>query len=74
MYVCMHVRVYYLFVCIIVMCSKVFAVFCGLTMHSVMNYEKIVKANVRQKVALEVLSFHASSSVQEAEGVMVILY
>ena len=50
---------------------KVFAVFCGLTLHSVMNYEKILKANARQKVALEVLSFHASSSVEEAERVMV---
>lgn len=50
---------------------KVFAVFCGLTMHSVMNYEKLLKANARQKVALEVLSFHASSSVEEVERIMV---
>ena len=50
---------------------KVFSVFCGLTMHSVMNYEKILKANARQKVALEVLSFHAASSPEEAERVMV---
>ena len=40
-------------------------------MHSVMNYERILKANARQKVALEVLSFHASSSPEEAERVMV---
>ena len=40
-------------------------------MHSVINYEKILKANARQKVALEVLSFHASSSPEEAERVMV---
>ena len=50
---------------------KVFAVFCGLAMHSVMNYEKILKANARQKVALEVLSFHASSSPEETERIMV---
>ena len=50
---------------------KVFAVFCGLTMHSVMNYEKLLKANARQKVALEVLSFHASSSLEETERIMV---
>ena len=46
---------------------KVFAVFCGL----VMNHEKILKANARQKVALEVLSFHASSSPEETERIMV---
>lgn len=40
-------------------------------MHSVMNYEAIAKANARQRVALEVLSFHASSSSEEAERVMV---
>ena len=51
--------------------SKIFAVFCGLAMHSVMNYEKILKAHARQKVALEVLSFHASSTIEEAERVMV---
>ena len=54
-----------------VICSKVFAVFCGLAMHSVMNYEKILKAHARQKVALEVLSFHASAPIEEAERVMV---
>lgn len=51
--------------------SKVFAVFCGLAIHSVMNYEKILKANARQKVALEVLSFHASASPDETEKIMV---
>ena len=40
-------------------------------MHSVMKYEEIAKANARQRVALEVLSFHASSSSEEAERVMV---
>ena len=40
-------------------------------MHNVMNYEEILKANARQKVALEVLSFHASSSHEEAERIMV---
>ena len=45
--------------------------FCGLSMHSVMNYEKLLKANARQKVALEVLSFHASSPLEEAERLMV---
>ena len=50
---------------------KGFAVFCGLAMHSVMNYEKILKAHARQKVALEVLSFHASASTEETERLMV---
>ena len=48
-----------------------FAVFCGLAVHSVMNYERILKANARQRVALEVLSFHASSSADDTERVMV---
>lgn len=43
-------------------------------MHSVMKYEEIAKANARQRVALEVLSFHASSSSEEAERVMVKSY
>ena len=50
---------------------KVYAVFCGLSMHNVMNYERLLKANARQKVALEVLSFHASSPAEEADRVMV---
>ena len=33
---------------------KVFAAFCGLGIHNVMNYEKILLANARQSVALEV--------------------
>ena len=45
--------------------------FCGLSMHSVMNYERLVKANARQKVALEALSYHATSTLEEAERLMV---
>ena len=70
MYMYVHLATYTLH-CQLFSMWKVFAVFCGLTMHSVMNYEKILKANARQKVALEVLSFHASSSPEEAERVMV---
>lgn len=33
---------------------QVFATFCGLGIHSVMSYEKILKANAKQSVALEV--------------------
>ena len=45
--------------------------FCGLSMHSVMNYERLLKANARQKVALEVLSFHATSTLEDVERLMV---
>ena len=34
--------------------QQVFATFCGLGIHSVMNYETILKANAKQSVALEV--------------------
>ena len=34
--------------------QQVFATFCGLGIHSVMNYEAILKSNAKQSVALEV--------------------
>lgn len=50
---------------------KVFAAFCGLGLHNVMNYEKVSLANARQSVALEVLSYHASASFDETSRLMV---
>ena len=35
---------------------QVFAAFCGLGIHNVMNYETIQKSNAKQRVALEVQS------------------
>ena len=34
---------------------QVFSTFCGLGIHNVINYEKILKANAKQMVALEVI-------------------
>lgn len=49
---------------------EVFATFCGLGIHNVMTYEAILKANARQKVAVEVLSYHASGSVEDTQRLM----
>ena len=51
--------------------SKMFAAFCGLGIHNVMMYERIAKSMAKQKVALEVLSYHASASDEETEHMMV---
>lgn len=42
------------FLCPPPLTQQVFATFCGLGIHSVMNYETILKANAKQSVALEV--------------------
>ena len=52
-------------------CLKMFAAFCGLGIHNVLMYERIVKSMAKQKVALEVLSYHASASSEETEHIMV---
>ena len=46
-----------------------FATFCGLGIHNVMMYERIAKSMARQKVALEVLSYHASATVEETDHI-----
>lgn len=48
-----------------------FAAFCGLGIHNVLMYERIAKSMAKQKVALEVLSYHAAASVEETEHLMV---
>ena len=48
-----------------------FAAFCGLGIHNVLMYERIFKALAKQKVALEVLSYHASATEEEAEKLSV---
>lgn len=53
-------------------CSwQAFAIFCGLGIHNSQMYEKALKLAAKQKVALEVLSFHASSSLDECNKLMV---
>lgn len=50
---------------------EAFAIFCGLGIHNMQIYERAMKLMAKQKVALEVLSYHASSSVEETQALMV---
>lgn len=50
---------------------QLFGTFCGLGLHNVMMYEKISVASARNKVAFDILSYHASSSQDEASRLMV---
>ena len=50
---------------------EVFATFCGLGIHNVMMYEKISITSARNKVAFDLLSYHSSSSIEEANRLMV---
>lgn len=49
-----------------------FSIFIGLGIHNCMMYERALKLNARQKVALEVLAYHASSTIEETVEFMVI--
>lgn len=51
-----------------------FSIFCGLGIHNCMTYEEALKLTARQKVALEVLAYHASSTIEETVEFMVIVY
>jgi cGMP-specific 3',5'-cyclic phosphodiesterase len=45
-----------------------------LGIHNSLTYEKALKLTAKQKVALEVLSYHASSSVEETKKLVVSLF
>ncbi|KAH7984332.1 hypothetical protein HPB52_019439 [Rhipicephalus sanguineus] len=45
---------------------EAFAIFCGLGIQNTQMYEKVVKAMAKQRVTLEVLSYHASAPLEEA--------
>ncbi|XP_066931106.1 dual 3',5'-cyclic-AMP and -GMP phosphodiesterase 11-like isoform X3 [Clytia hemisphaerica] len=45
---------------------EAFAIFCGMAIHNTYIYEECVKANARQKIALDVLSYHATASDNES--------
>eukprot|EP00794_Sanderia_malayensis_P006846 gene6846-7614_t len=45
-----------------------FAIFCGMAIHHTAMYEEVHKAMAKQKVALEILSYHASEAEEVAEG------
>ncbi|KAG8249664.1 hypothetical protein J6590_015161 [Homalodisca vitripennis] len=46
---------------------EAFTIFCGLGIHNTMMYSEIEKAVARQKVTIEVLSYHATASNKELE-------
>nr|CAD7447945.1 unnamed protein product [Timema bartmani] len=46
---------------------EAFAIFCGMGIHNTHMYEKAVIAMAKQSVTLEVLSYHASASVEDAQ-------
>ena len=48
-----------------------FSIFIGLGIHNCMSYEEAIKLNARQQVALEVLAYHASSTIEETVEFMV---
>ena len=50
---------------------QAFASFCGLGISIVMNFEAVARANAKQSVALEILSYHASSSIEDVARLMV---
>ena len=52
---------------------QMFAAFCGLGIHNVVMYERIFRAMAKQKVVLDVLSYHASASEEDATKLCVSL-
>ncbi|XP_066992443.1 dual 3',5'-cyclic-AMP and -GMP phosphodiesterase 11 isoform X2 [Anabrus simplex] len=46
---------------------EAFAIFCGMGIHNTHMYEKAVIAMAKQSVTLEVLSYHASASLDDAQ-------
>ncbi|XP_054168648.1 cGMP-specific 3',5'-cyclic phosphodiesterase-like [Oppia nitens] len=49
---------------------EAFSIFCGFGIHNSCLYEKALKLTAKQKVALEVLSYHASASIEETDKLM----
>lgn len=45
---------------------EAFAIFCGMGIHNTQMYEKAMKAIAKQRVTLEVLSYHATAPAEEA--------
>lgn len=50
---------------------EAFAIFCGMGIHNTHMYEKAIVAMAKQSVTLEVLSYHASASTDDALRLMV---
>ncbi|KAL7644923.1 UNVERIFIED_CONTAM: hypothetical protein RMT77_004740 [Armadillidium vulgare] len=49
---------------------EAFTIFCGLGIHNTLMYNQLEKAMARQKVAIEVLSYHATASSEEVRRMM----
>lgn len=50
---------------------EAFAIFCGMGIHNTHMYEKAIVAMAKQSVTLEVLSYHASATTDDAVRLMV---
>lgn len=50
---------------------EAFAIFCGMGIHNTHMYEKAIIAMAKQSVTLEVLSYHASASIDDANKLRV---
>ncbi|XP_070000493.1 dual 3',5'-cyclic-AMP and -GMP phosphodiesterase 11A-like [Penaeus vannamei] len=47
---------------------EAFTIFCGLGINNTLMYNELEKAMARQKVAIEVLSYHATASAEDVES------
>lgn len=54
--------------------TQAFAIFSGMGIANTQMYEKAIKAMAKQRVTLEVLSYHASAQEEEAQKVAVRLH
>jgi len=46
---------------------EAFGIFCGISLANVSNFEKVKAAEARKQVALDIMTYHASSSAEEAK-------
>lgn len=53
---------------------EAFAIFCGMGIHNTHMYERAVVAIAKQSVTLEVLSYHATATLEDAQRLRVSLY
>lgn len=50
---------------------EAFAIFCGMGIQNTNMYERAIVAMAKQSVTLEVLSYHASASIDDAQRLRV---
>lgn len=53
---------------------EAFAIFCGMGIHNTHMYEKAMVAIAKQSVTLEVLSYHATATAEDAQRLRVLSY